>query len=150
VVERFASIADRSIIGFARQGEGSAYSPAILNCLGPEFFATRCERLDAKSDLGNRFQEGGSVAGRPLELPVGKCPCGRSFFFRTFAVETSKLLISFHLETAFFRCSSVNLQAYLCGVTMYASAQTLDFFCHNGKLLVSNLKTRLLPSRVSG
>ena len=36
-------------------------------------------------------------------------------------------LLSFHPETAFFRCSSVNLQAYLCGVTAYASAQALDF-----------------------
>ena len=48
---------------------------------------------------------------------------------------------SFHPETAFFRCSSVNLQADLCGVTVYASAQALDFPCYNGKLLVSNLKT---------
>jgi len=36
-------------------------------------------------------------------------------------------LISFHPETAFSRCSSVNLQAYLCGVTVYASAQARDF-----------------------
>ena len=50
-------------------------------------------------------------------------------------------LISFHPETAFFRGSRVNLQAYLCGVTVYASAQALDFLATTEKLLVSNLKT---------
>ena len=40
---------------------------------------------------------------------------------------SGKKLISFHPETAFSRCSSVNLQAYLYGVTVYASAQALDF-----------------------
>ncbi len=34
---------------------------------------------------------------------------------------------SFHLETTLFRYSRVNLQTCLCGVTVYASAQALDF-----------------------
>jgi len=34
---------------------------------------------------------------------------------------------SFHPETALFRRSSVNLQAYLCGVPVCASAQAFDF-----------------------
>jgi hypothetical protein len=33
----------------------------------------------------------------------------------------------FHPETALFRHGGVNLQACLCGVPMYASAQSLDF-----------------------
>jgi hypothetical protein len=35
--------------------------------------------------------------------------------------------MSFHPETALFRPRGVNLLAYLCGVPMYASAQSLDF-----------------------
>jgi hypothetical protein len=33
----------------------------------------------------------------------------------------------FHPETALFRHGGVNLQACLCGVPMYVSAQSLDF-----------------------
>ncbi len=36
-------------------------------------------------------------------------------------------LVRFHPETAFFPCSSVNLQAYWRGVTVYAYVQALDF-----------------------
>jgi len=36
-------------------------------------------------------------------------------------------LFSFHPETVLFRPGGVNLQACLCGVPMYASAQPLDF-----------------------
>jgi len=36
-------------------------------------------------------------------------------------------IVSFHPETALFRRGGVNPQACLCGVPMYASAQTLDF-----------------------
>jgi len=59
-------------------------------------------------------------------------------------------LSSFHPETAFSRCGGVNLQAYLCGVTVYASVHKPLMSLHNGKLLVSNLKIQLLPSNVSG
>ena len=38
-------------------------------------------------------------------------------------------LADFHPEAAFFRCSSVNLQADLCGVAVYASAQLLHVGC---------------------
>jgi hypothetical protein len=34
---------------------------------------------------------------------------------------------SFHPEAALFRCGGVNPQVCLCGVPMYASAQTFDF-----------------------
>ena len=34
---------------------------------------------------------------------------------------------SFHPESALFRSGYVNLRVFLCGVPMYASAQTLDF-----------------------
>jgi hypothetical protein len=37
------------------------------------------------------------------------------------------MLTSFHPETALFRHGGVNLRACLCGVPMYASAQSLDF-----------------------
>jgi hypothetical protein len=40
----------------------------------------------------------------------------------------NKDLNSFHPETVLFRPGGVNLQACLCGVPMYASAQSLDFF----------------------
>jgi hypothetical protein len=36
-------------------------------------------------------------------------------------------LTCFHPETALFRHGGVNLRACLCGVQMYASAQSLDF-----------------------
>jgi len=36
-------------------------------------------------------------------------------------------LFCFHPEPALLRHGGVNLQAYLCGVPMYASAQSFDF-----------------------
>jgi len=40
----------------------------------------------------------------------------------------------------FFRPGGVNLQAYLCGVLMYASAQPLDFLARAKKSSFPNLK----------
>jgi hypothetical protein len=37
------------------------------------------------------------------------------------------MLASFRPERVLFRHDRVNLQAYLCGVRMYASSQRLDF-----------------------
>ena len=52
---------------------------------------------------------------------------------------------SFRPERVLFRPRVVNLRAYLCGVPMYASAQSLDFLAWtknpsfpNRKLLVSH------------
>jgi hypothetical protein len=45
------------------------------------------------------------------------------------------LLFSFHPETVLFRPSYVNPQACLCGVLVYASAQTLDFDSSGGLAL---------------
>jgi hypothetical protein len=53
--------------------------------------------------------------------------------------------ISFRLERVLFRPGGVNLRSCLCGVPMYASAQSLDFLAWtkkpsfpNRKLIVSN------------
>jgi len=63
---------------------------------------------------------------------------------------SGKKLISFHPETAFSRCSSVNLQAYLYGVTVYASAQALDFLATTENCSFPIWKLNSLSSRVSG
>jgi hypothetical protein len=42
-------------------------------------------------------------------------------------VITLAMIISFCPETAIFRNFCVNLQVYLCGERMFASAQTFDF-----------------------
>ena len=54
-------------------------------------------------------------------------------------------IVSFHPESALFHPGCVNLRVFLCGVPVYASAQTLDFlamaknaFFPNWKLLVSH------------
>ncbi|MFH0787629.1 MAG: hypothetical protein V2B13_08420, partial [Pseudomonadota bacterium] len=45
-----------------------------------------------------------------------------------------------HPETVFFRPGGVNLQACLCGVLQYASAQSFDFLARTKKSSFPNWK----------
>ena len=49
-------------------------------------------------------------------------------------------LLSFHPETALFRHGGVKLRACLCGVPMYASAQSLDFLAMTKNCSLPNRK----------
>ena len=64
---------------------------------------------------------------------------------RNYKKQKDIMLVSFHPERVLFRPGCVNLQDSLCGVPMYASAQSLDFLARtknpsfpNQKPLVSH------------
>jgi hypothetical protein len=57
---------------------------------------------------------------------------------------------SFHPETGLFRHGGVNLRTCLCGVLMYASAQSLDFLAITKNCSFPNRKLNSFSSGVSG
>ena len=61
-----------------------------------------------------------------------------------------KIIASFHPESALFRPGGVNLRVFLCGVPMYASAQTLDFLARAKNAYFPNWKPLVSPSIVTG
>ena len=62
-----------------------------------------------------------------FDRPSMGSACCFSVSFKQEISEKYAILISFHPETALFRCGGVNLRGFLCGVKYYASAQPLDF-----------------------